>query len=249
MRWRRRRPQAEGLAAWRSLPGGPCGPRVPACRAGRPPHTAPPEHRYRRGDRAVRRRRRPGRTQARHADPAPPSPPGLISPSRMATNDADFRVTLDLLIWPRSMTIRCGTAWMPRSPPRSARSATKPLPLGDFPLRLLQLRAYCYRYGCAKRPWSNSYPVMQRPRSPACGRTTAWPARRQLMHCMSFRMPGSYTGSPDSATTSALTSFPSFANRAASFRTVSQAATTRCLPGLRYLLSPRGGCRPECITW
>ncbi len=33
---------------------------VPACRAGRPPRSAPPEHRYRRGDRAARRRRRPG---------------------------------------------------------------------------------------------------------------------------------------------------------------------------------------------
>ena len=83
-------------------------------------------------------------------------------------------------------------------------------------------------------PRENSYPVMQRPRSPAFARTTAWPARPQLMPCMSFRMPGSYTRSPDSATTSALTSFPGFANRAASFRTVSQAARKRCLPGLRY---------------
>ena len=35
--------------------------RVPACRAGRPPRSAPPEHRHRRRDRAARRRRRPGR--------------------------------------------------------------------------------------------------------------------------------------------------------------------------------------------
>ncbi len=39
---------------------------------------------------------------------------------------------------------------------------------------------------------------------------------------------------PDSATTSALSSFPSFANRAASFRTVSQAARKRRLPGPPY---------------
>ena len=90
------------------------------------------------------------------------------------------------------------------------------------------------RYCASASPRENSYPVMQRPRSPAFARTTAWLARPQLMHCMSFRMPGSYTRSPDSATTSALTSFPGFANRAASFRTVRQAARKRCLPGLRY---------------
>ena len=46
------------------------------------------------------------------------------------------------------------------------------------------------------------------------------------------------SGYRDSATTSALTSFPGFANRAASFRTVSQAATKRCLPELRYARLP-----------
>ena len=39
---------------------------------------------------------------------------------------------------------------------------------------------------------------------------------------------------PDSATASALTSCPGFANRAASFGTVSRAARKRCLPGLHY---------------
>ena len=43
---------------------------VPACRAGRPPRSAPPEHRYRRGDRAARRRRRPGGPPDRGALPA-----------------------------------------------------------------------------------------------------------------------------------------------------------------------------------
>ncbi len=41
-----------------------------ARRAGRPPRTAPPEHRHRRGDRAARRRCRPGRAPARRALPA-----------------------------------------------------------------------------------------------------------------------------------------------------------------------------------
>jgi DNA-binding transcriptional MocR family regulator len=56
--------------------------------------------------------------------------------------------------------------------------------------------------------------------------------------------------SPDSATTSALTSFPGFANRAASLRTVSQAARKRCLPELRYARCylRGGGCRPERVT-
>ena len=44
--------------------------RAPACRAGRPPRAAPPEHRHRRGDRAARRRRRPGRAPSRCALPA-----------------------------------------------------------------------------------------------------------------------------------------------------------------------------------
>ncbi len=43
---------------------------VPACRAGRPPRSAPPEHRHRRGDRAARRRRRPGRAPGGCAFPA-----------------------------------------------------------------------------------------------------------------------------------------------------------------------------------
>ena len=67
-----------------------------------------------------------------------------------------------------------------------------------------------------------------------CADHGAWPARPQLTPCGSFRMPGSYTRSQDSATTSAMTSFRSFANRAAGFRTVSQAARKRSLPGLRY---------------
>ena len=70
------------------------------------------------------------------------------------------------------------------------------------------------------------------------------------MHCMSFKMPGSYTGSPDWATTSAMTSFPGFANRATSFQTVSQAARKRCLAGLRYARYYLRGvaAAPECIT-
>ena len=44
--------------------------RAPACRAGRPPRAAPPEHRYRGGDRAARGRRRPGRAPGRYAVPA-----------------------------------------------------------------------------------------------------------------------------------------------------------------------------------
>jgi len=43
---------------------------VPACRAGRPPRSAPPEHRHRRGDCAARRRRRPGRAPGGCAFPA-----------------------------------------------------------------------------------------------------------------------------------------------------------------------------------
>ena len=60
-------------------------------------------------------------------------------------------------------------------------------------------------------------------------------ARQTAAHALHvLQMPGSCTGSPDSATTSAMTSFPSFAHRATSFGTVSQAARKRCLPGLRY---------------
>ena len=100
-------------------------------------------------------------------------------------------------------------------------------------------------------PRENSYPVMQRPRSPACARTTAWPARPRHMHCMCFRMPGSCTGSPDSATTSALTSFPGFADPGGQLRDREPGSEETLPPGtaLCPLLSARGGCRPECITW
>ena len=49
--------------------------RAPACRADRPPRSAPPEHRHRRGDRAARRCHRPGRAPGRRAFPvAAPGP-------------------------------------------------------------------------------------------------------------------------------------------------------------------------------
>ena len=48
----------------------PAGRRDPARRAGRPPRAAAPEHRHRRGDRAARRRRRPGDAPNRCVLPA-----------------------------------------------------------------------------------------------------------------------------------------------------------------------------------
>jgi DNA invertase Pin-like site-specific DNA recombinase len=53
---------------------GPDGKRLHTV-TGRPPRAAPPQHRHRRGDRAARRRRRPGRTPARRALPAPTPAP------------------------------------------------------------------------------------------------------------------------------------------------------------------------------
>ena len=54
--------------------------RAPARRAGRPPRAAPPEHRRRRGDRATRRRRCPGRAPSRCTFPA--AAPGTRGPGR-----------------------------------------------------------------------------------------------------------------------------------------------------------------------
>jgi hypothetical protein len=65
----------------------------------------------------------------------------------------------------------------------------------------------CWLSASPRESW---YRARQRPRLPACAQTTAWPARPRLMHSMSFRTPGSSTGSPDWATTSAVTSLPTW---------------------------------------
>jgi hypothetical protein len=56
--------------------------RVPTCRAGRPPRSAAPEHRHRRGDRAARRRRRPSHAPGGCAFPAA-APEPTCSRSRL----------------------------------------------------------------------------------------------------------------------------------------------------------------------
>ncbi len=78
------------------------------------------------------------------------------------------------------------------------------------------------RYCVSASPRETWHPARQRPRSPAHAQITAWPARPQLTPCMSFRMPGSYTGSPDSATTSATTDLPIWHARRMFYRTCSR---------------------------
>ena len=83
-----------------------------------------------------------------------------------------------------------------------------------------------------------------------CADHGAWPARPQLTPCMSFRMAGSYTRSPDWATTSAMTSFRSVAPRGGRLpdREPGSEEASPLGTALCPLLSTRGGCRPECIT-